>query len=298
MNFSDLYKKIVQIDENLTECSMGECGMDHSEPTAQPNSVSMNVTMNGSGGNGIRDLINILRNIESASSSTHGDDQLFGDPKTASHEEPMIGDGFGNSVDGSSDTALLDISAVTPTGDDLASKGKEAPKQAGGGNPWNVNESAIAAKLEKHYEEVKSRNNVTEGYWGWDPPDDDPEIDAYGIERDVEEVEIDLPQELHSTFPSNLFSFTYEFDHNGDLVLHKILTYSEESDDMVDVTKYKDVLKNPIWSWIEKHDLDNYEQDYIDYHSDDGYRGNTSYDQRAASQDAGNRWERGRDSRY
>jgi hypothetical protein len=298
MNFNDLYKKIAQLDEGLSECSMEGCGMDTAGATKQQDNVSMNVTMNGSGSNGIKDLIDILRNIEQASSDNNDGDELFGEPNTDSHAEPIIGDSFENSVEGGSDTTTLDISSVTPTGNDLASKGKEAPKQAGGGNPWNVNESSIAAKLAKHYEEVKSRNNVTEGYWGWDPPDDDPEINAYGIERDIEDVEIDLPQELHSTFPSNFFSFTYEFDHNGDLELHKILTYSEESDDMVDVTKYKDVLMNPIWSWIEKNDLDNYEQDYIAHHSDDGYRVDPSYDQRAAAQDAENRWERGRDSRY
>mgnify|MGYP003353050946 CR=1 FL=1 len=41
------------------------------------------------------------------------------------------------------DPQTLAVSAVIGTGDDLASKGKEAPKQAGGGNPWNVNESSF-----------------------------------------------------------------------------------------------------------------------------------------------------------
>ena len=290
MNFLDLYKKIAQLDEGITECGME---MGHTEAPKQQDAVSMNVSMNGSGKNGIKDLLDVLRNIEQSSSG----DELFGEPGNLSHNEPIIGDSFENSVDGASDTTTLDISAVTPTGDDLLSKGKEAPKQAGGGNPWNVNESAIAAKLSQHYEEVKSRNNVTEGYWGWDPPDEDPEVDAWGIERDIEEAEIDLPPELHDKFPSNFFSFTYEFDHNHDLVLHKVLTYSEQEDDMVDVTKYKDVLKNPIWHWIEKHDLDNYEKDYISYHSDDGDYGGSDYDD-SGWQDAQNSWEQGRDSRY
>ena len=292
MNFSDLYKKIVRLDEGLTEC-----GMDQPEAPKQQDTVSMNVSMNGSGENGIRDLLRVLRDIENLDGKAGGDDQLFGEPHELGHEEPVMGDSYENSMPGGSDKTTLDISSVLPTGDDLASKGKEAPKQAGGGNPWNVNESAIAAKLSQHYEEVKSRNNVTEGYWGWDPPDEDPEVDAWGIERDIEEAEIDLPPELHDKFPSNFFSFTYEFDHNHDLVLHKVLTYSEQADDMVDVTKYKDVLKNPIWHWIEKHDLDNYEKDYISYHSDDGDYGGSDYDD-SGWQDAQDRWERGRDSRY
>lgn len=65
MNFTDLYKKIYNLD-TLTEASdINECGcMDNNEPQKQQDSLTMNVSINGQGSNGIRDLMDILRNIE------------------------------------------------------------------------------------------------------------------------------------------------------------------------------------------------------------------------------------------
>ena len=66
MNFNDLYKKIATIDSTvIAESDMEECGgmMPPSMPK-QSDSVTMNVSMNGSGEGGIRDLMNILRNLE------------------------------------------------------------------------------------------------------------------------------------------------------------------------------------------------------------------------------------------
>jgi hypothetical protein len=67
MNFSDLYKKIAELDNRpVTESNTVEsCGSPMgSSPTPQPDTVSMNVSMNGSGAGGIRDLMAILKNIE------------------------------------------------------------------------------------------------------------------------------------------------------------------------------------------------------------------------------------------
>ena len=226
MNFSELNKKLHKLDESLappsgpimqSECEgMGGCG-NASMPAPvstppQPDSVNMTVSMNGTGKGGIRDLIDVLRNIESSiepekHQSKGGDEIVVGEPSVLddiepiafeeptmpSIEEPVIPE-FGMSLDepdiedeldfedepefedegeledepvmdeiednsfaNKLDRKTLAISAVLGTGDDLSSKGKEAPKQAGGGNPWNINESSMVAKLARHYNEVKTR---------------------------------------------------------------------------------------------------------------------------------------------
>jgi hypothetical protein len=87
MNFQDLYKKIRSIDENVetpavvepmpmdgagaSDEGVGECGMmppmgamAPSAPPAQQDTVSMNVSMNAQGAGGIRDLMNVLKDIQ------------------------------------------------------------------------------------------------------------------------------------------------------------------------------------------------------------------------------------------
>lgn len=131
MNFLDLYKKIKFLDEGLAppsgpiqgdgissypveECS--ECGGDMDMPAHQPHqaqqqdSVNMTVSMNGQGPGGIRDLMNILRNIDDAADKVqhtpaepahvaphhnmhqpHGDDELIiGEPVDSEEEEVMF----------------------------------------------------------------------------------------------------------------------------------------------------------------------------------------------------------------
>ena len=72
-SFVNLYKKIASFDKPLTESMQGQANYDLSEcgstpmqaeHPAQPNSVTMNVSMNGTGSDGIRDLMDILKNIE------------------------------------------------------------------------------------------------------------------------------------------------------------------------------------------------------------------------------------------
>jgi hypothetical protein len=79
MNFNDLYRKISAIDSaqvlkedghtKIEECGEmpGMMNMPHGMPgmpQPQQDSVSMNVSMNASGKGGIRDLMNVLRNLE------------------------------------------------------------------------------------------------------------------------------------------------------------------------------------------------------------------------------------------
>jgi hypothetical protein len=108
MNFQDLYKKIRSIDENTevpviepmpvvdasggagaSDESVGECGMmppmgamAPNTPPPQQDTVSMNVSMNAQGAGGIRDLMNVLKDIQDG--PDHGPaDALTGQPHPA-----------------------------------------------------------------------------------------------------------------------------------------------------------------------------------------------------------------------
>lgn len=174
MNFKNLLETITKIDQPLVEgMQIAECDCDGGpqQPT-QPSSVSMNVGMNATGPDGIRDLMKILRNIEQPASDLYHDaedDVLFGDkadnaewesePEYAGEyddEEEVLDDDYENSAQGSSGPTKYSVDSVLRTGNDMASKGKEARKQAGGGNPFNVSESLLG-QLRNLYTEVKSR---------------------------------------------------------------------------------------------------------------------------------------------
>lgn len=170
MNFADLLAKMKSLDEGLeasdkyvsSEVDVEECG---SMPTAsnaqrplmgeegvdecggmmspmsapkQSDSVTMSVSMNGSGKGGIRDLLDVLKNIDQASDGDADGKMVIGMEEFANEPNEM--------------TASID--AVTPTGDDLSSKGAEAEKVNGGGNPMGVDESLIN-RLTAHYESIK-----------------------------------------------------------------------------------------------------------------------------------------------
>lgn len=189
MNFQDLYRKIAEMDQpvaeepnegnafsgaldaakdagkdefevdgktfSVKEDDVEECGMGPMSTTqSQQDNVNMSVNMSGSGSGGIRDLLDILRNIE-ADSDNMGDDDL-GAMIGAMDKEPIIGskmavDEFANEPD----EMYAPASAVTPTGDDLHSKGGEAPKVNGGGNPMSM--ESLISRLSNHYNDVKSR---------------------------------------------------------------------------------------------------------------------------------------------
>lgn len=163
MNFQDLLTKIKTIDEGaqmappstpeIEECG-GMMGMSPSAPK-QSDSVTMNISMNGSGAGGIKDIINILKHIEGGGDGGmhHGDDDdeiVIGSPKMAMKADEE----FENSLDGASDTEEFPVDMMLRTGNDLASKGDETLKVNGGGNPM---QESLLARLQAHYEEVKSR---------------------------------------------------------------------------------------------------------------------------------------------
>ena len=199
MNFKELMQRMRDLDStvvesNPVEVAVDECGMmppmpsmGPSEPPKQQDSVTMNVSMNGSGAGGIRDLMSILRNIEDGGEEEFGgepddagqkaldvlvpkddmDDEMDGgieidmDNEEGYDDEEDLDDDFENEPD----TSYGDVSDVTGTGNDIHSKGAEAPKVNGGGNPRSVASGQtfklpsgdLKIRLESLYQEIKSR---------------------------------------------------------------------------------------------------------------------------------------------
>ena len=144
--------KAKAVNEECGDMPMGMMGM--SSHQGQQDSVTMNISMNGSGAGGIRDLMSILRNIESSDNTdvhSHDVGQMFGgDDIEVAFDEEMDG-GFGSATT-QPDPATAGIDAVTATGNDLASKGIEAPKVNGGGNPMH---ETVKYRLYTLYNEIK-----------------------------------------------------------------------------------------------------------------------------------------------
>ena len=149
MDFQSLYKKIKTLDEDT---SIAECGGE--ERPTQPSSVTMNVNMSGTGADGIRDLMDILRNLEDGSEEADAVISIPGADLDAGEEE-IIDDSFDNSADR---THTTKVDAVIPKGNDMNSKGGHEPrKPAGGGNPYNTVNESLKTKLSDHYNRVKTR---------------------------------------------------------------------------------------------------------------------------------------------
>jgi hypothetical protein len=183
MNFNDLYKKMAELDtpatevtqtqpaeeviaedavdpivqprrdlglDLFTESAVAECGempimggMDMGAPKQQDN-VSMNVSLNGSGAGGIKDLMSILKGIEDGGEDVAVaiDSGDMGDLENAFDEE------YANSPE----EQVAPVDAVLPTGDDLHGQGAEAPKVNGGGNPM---QETLMTQLSRLYTEIK-----------------------------------------------------------------------------------------------------------------------------------------------
>lgn len=145
-----------KVDEEVVD----ECGMSPMSD-GQQDSVNMSINMSGSGSGGIRDLLDILRNIEQGNDDPEGNDlgdlidkmDQDSDGKVAMIGTEMPVDEFANEPG----EMYADVSAVTPTGNDMHSKGGEAEKVNGGGNPMGVDEDALIARLASLYESIKSR---------------------------------------------------------------------------------------------------------------------------------------------
>lgn len=180
MNFYDLSAKLRAIEES----SVAECGdmmpmpmMPHAP--GQQDSVTMNVSMNGNGAGGIKDLMNILRNIEQAAEHDHTE-PMVAEPHHAGHDhndgvdivlgtadEDMLADpdarsgagagdeSYGNSAPGGSDAHQFGIDSMTRHGDDMHSKGSVKRLRVNGGE--NPLQEGLVERLSQMYEEIKTR---------------------------------------------------------------------------------------------------------------------------------------------
>ena len=139
----------------------------------QADNVDMNITLHGSGAGGVRDLMNILHNIEAgAGAQDHGGEHdhsepIMGDMVKAMADEQMQfqpeqgleevqdddGQTWGNSAYGDSGHHVHGIDSITMHGDDMNSKGGHEPhKRQGGGNPYN---ESLVNRLSQMYQEIK-----------------------------------------------------------------------------------------------------------------------------------------------
>ncbi len=146
---------IGMLSQGIAE-SMEECGMDSfgpPEPVKQSDNVNMNISMNSSGSGGIRDLLNILKDLQDGSTEPpmpdHDHDMLT--PKKLDGMGAIIDDDFANEPD----EVYGDMDVMMRRGDDLHSnQGDHRMRQAGlpMGNP-----AAIQPRLESLYQEIKLR---------------------------------------------------------------------------------------------------------------------------------------------
>ena len=184
MNFQDLMQKMKDIDEGLEgtdkftladqdveEMGMAksnaetplmgdveECGgmpsmgpMSSMAPKQQDN-VTMNVSMNGSGAGGIRDLMGILKNIENGGeepSHSHDDNEIV-----VGMGEEQVSGGF-DSATTRPNTETQPVSAVLKKGPDIhGNMGDHRPRQAGLPRAQMEN---LVSHLNTLYQEVKGR---------------------------------------------------------------------------------------------------------------------------------------------
>lgn len=143
---------IEEIANEVDECGdmMGPMG---SMPSKQSDNVSMNVSMNGSGSGGIRDLMNILRNLDNTDTGHDHDDGLDmkATPTLIPDKMPMIGDQYDNSPD----EVTMGTNAVVYSGNDLhKDKDSYSDKPYRGDNPMAV--ESIKNRLNVSYQKYKS----------------------------------------------------------------------------------------------------------------------------------------------
>ena len=143
-------------EENVEECGLpGMSNMPSGmmgTPKQQDN-VTMNVSMNGSGAGGIRDLMGILKNIENGGEEPtdvpHHDDEIV---VGMEEEQPT---GRFDSATTRPDEETQPISAVLKKGPDLhGNMGDHRPRQAGLPHAQMEN---LVSHLSTLYQEVKGR---------------------------------------------------------------------------------------------------------------------------------------------
>lgn len=156
-------RKLSGLNESI-EQPVEECG-GMMPPMSRPETpVTMNVSVNATGKDSIRDLLDILKGAE-----LDGADQAVGGPagivlglggdREDEFEIDEAGeDGGFKDASTSPDEQYADTDAAYPMGNDLSSKGdNEVEKVNGGGNPYASLSEQLKQNLHTLYKEVKSR---------------------------------------------------------------------------------------------------------------------------------------------
>jgi hypothetical protein len=145
-----------ELEQDMDECGMGPMSMP--SMNKQQDNVSMNVSMNGAGSGGIRDLMNILRNLDDVGGShdhDHDDglDMKLAQPSILMKKEPVLGDEYANSPDVQIGQGNFPIDQ----GNDLhKSKNSYSDKPYRGDNPMAL--EGLQSRLASMYNTIKSRN--------------------------------------------------------------------------------------------------------------------------------------------
>ncbi len=141
----------------IGDAEMEECGMDMMpHAPKQSDSVTMNVSMNGSGKGGIRDLMDILRNIEDAAGSTGDDakDVIIGMADDADMLDIDAAESFANPVE--PDTYEMDDVLNPPSNDLSANLGDHRTRQTG---LPKAHMETLVDKLAGQYEAIKEASH-------------------------------------------------------------------------------------------------------------------------------------------
>ena len=189
----ELDLKSIKTLSGLNESAVAECGMPPmmgGMPSSPP--VTMNVSVNASGTENIRDLLDLLKGGDMMGGDdavsgpvgavlsidgeeehgeeespldmlAHGDEEhgkeehgdMFGDEEEV--EEEADGAGF-DRASTTPDPKTAPLGAAFPKGNDMHSKaGNEVEKVNGGGNPYAVTSESLKSQLHNLYQEVRSR---------------------------------------------------------------------------------------------------------------------------------------------
>jgi len=150
-------KEPTPANESLEECGdmmpMGMMGM--SGPQGQQDNIDMNITLHGSGSGGVRDLMNILRNIESSDNKdvhSHDVSKIFGGDITAGFDEEMSDGGFSDAST-TPDPTVSGLDAVTDLGAPI-NGGDHRKRQAGLPQGAPMHETLVG-RLSALYNEIK-----------------------------------------------------------------------------------------------------------------------------------------------
>jgi hypothetical protein len=140
----------MEMEQSKVDMPVEECGSMMGMAPKQQDNVTMNVTAQGAGG--IRDLMNLLHSMEQASNDA---EVVVGDSDQMAVGEEVSDGGF-SSASTRPEEDTFGVDDVVATGDDIHSKGGEAPPVNGGGNPMGVREGLLS-HLTSLYQEVKLR---------------------------------------------------------------------------------------------------------------------------------------------